>query len=212
MEPYYNGKCIYPFIKEIQFRFLKVTKSFNPESSFSDVDLTLASIRNDKGNHLFVCFDHLFSFDPDILSCPEKRFPSMSSSIARLVSVLKHCRSENLEDRLAELRRAANLSEVTERIVVLNLIKHLLVPLFGPLYLEKGYRSLVEQVGVLGPEVTIMDLGVGGVNTWHGSTEVRVKGCPAIATLEGLGDGDEENSDRETDDLPELSVSCKGKI
>lgn len=116
----------------------------------------------------------------------------MFVSIARLVSVLKHCRSENLEDRLMELKRAANLSEVTEKIIVLNLIKHLLMPLFGPVYLEKGYGSLVEQVGMLGPDVTITDLGVGGVNTWHGSTEVRVKGCPAIATLEGLGDGYEE--------------------
>ena len=44
------------------------------------------------------------------------------------------------------------------------------------------------------------DLGVGNVHTWHGSTEVR-KGCPAIVTLESLGDGYEENSDGETDDV-----------
>ena len=82
-----------------------------PESSFSDVDLTLASIRNDKGNHLFVRLDHLFNFDPDILSFPEKRPPSMSQSIARLVSELKRCQSKDLEDRLIELRRAASNSQ-----------------------------------------------------------------------------------------------------
>ena len=129
-----------------------MSKSFNLESSFSDVDLTLASIGNDKGNHLFVRLNRLFKFDPDILSFPEKRPPSMFLSIARLVSVLKHCRGENLEDRLMELKRAAKLSEVTEKIIVVNLVKHLLVPLFGPVDLEKGYGGLVEQVGMLGPE------------------------------------------------------------
>ena len=83
-----HGKCIYP---DIQFRILKVSKSFNPESSFSKVDLTLASIRNDKSHHIYVRLDQLFKFDPDILSFPEKRPLSMSLSIARLVSVLKHC-------------------------------------------------------------------------------------------------------------------------
>ena len=97
--------------------------------------------------------------------------------------------------------RAAKLSEVTEKIIVVNLVKHLLVPLFGPVDLEKGYRSLVKQVGMLGPDVTITDLGVGDVHTWHGSTEVRVKGCPAIVTLKGLGDSCEENCDGETDDV-----------
>ena len=53
----------------------------------------------------------------------------MFLSIARLVSVLKHCRGENLEDRLMELKRAAKLSEVTEKIIVVNLVKHLLVPI-----------------------------------------------------------------------------------
>ena len=207
----YNGKCIYPYIEDFQFRTLKVVRDFNPQSSFSDVDLTLASIRNDKGSHLYIRFDRLFKFDPDILSFPEKRYPSMLASIARLVSVLRHCRDENLEDRLMELKRAANLSEVTEKIIVVNLVKHLLVPLFGPVYLEKGYRSLIKQVGMLAPDVTVTDLGVGGVNTWHGSTEVRVKGCPAIVTLEGLGEGYEENSDGETDDV-EQSVSFEGKI
>ena len=210
----FNGKCIYPYVRDIQFRLLEVSQSFNPESSFSDVDLTLASIRNDKGNHLFVRLERLFKFDPDLLSIPEKRLPSMLPAIARLVSVLKQCRGENLEDRLMELKRAAKLSEVSEKIIVVNLIKHLLVPLFGPVDVEKGYGSLVEQVGLLGPDVTLTDLGVGGVHTWHGSTEVRVKGCPAIVTLEGLGGGYEENSDGETDDadLPEQSVSCEGTI
>ena len=114
----FNGESIYPYIRDVQFRILEVSKGFNPESSFSDVDLTLASIRNDKGSHLFVCLDRLFKFDPDILSFPEKRPPSMSPSIARLVSVLKHCRGENLEDRLMELKRAAKLSEVTEETIV----------------------------------------------------------------------------------------------
>ena len=182
----FNGKCSYPYIRDIQVRILVVTKSCNPESSFSDVDLTLSSIRNDKGNHLFVPFDRLFKFDPDILSFPEKRLPSMFVSIARLVAVLKQCRGENLEDRLMELKRAANLSAVTEKIIVVNLIKHLLVPLFGHVDLEKGYGSLVEQVGMLGADVTITDLGVGGVHTWHGSTEVRVKGCPAIVIAQGV--------------------------
>ena len=49
---------------------------------------------------------------------------------------------------------------------------------------------------------------------FEGSTEVRVKGCPAIVTLEGLGGGYEENGDGETDDadFPEQSVSFEGKI
>ena len=52
------------------------------------------------------------------------------------------------------------------------------------------------------------------MHTWHGSTEVRGKGCPAIVTLKSLGDGYEENSDGETDDVdsPEQSVSFEGKI
>ena len=73
--------------------------------------------------------------------------------------VLLELTSDDLEYRLTEPKRAAKLSEVTEKIV--NLVKHLLVPLFGPVDLEKGYRSLVEQVGMLGPDGAITDLGVG---------------------------------------------------
>ena len=108
----------------------------------------------------------------------------------------------------------SQLHKVTEKLIVVNLIKHLLVPLLGPVDVEKGYGRLVEQVGMVGPDVTLTDLGVGSVNTWHGSTEVRV-GCPAIVTRESLGDGYEENSDGETDDdvdVPEQSVSFEGNI
>ena len=207
----YNGECIYPFIREIQFRILEVSQGFNPESSFSDVDLTLTSIRNVNGDHLYVRLQRLFNFDPDILTFPEKRPPSMYRSTARLVSMLKRCRNRNLEDHLMILKAAAKLSGVTEKIIVLNLVKNLLVPLFGPVDLDTGYQSLVERVGMLGPDVTVTDLGVGAVHTWHGSTEVRVKGCPAIVTLEGLGDSCDENSDGETDDV-DIPEHFEGKI
>ena len=126
--------------------------------------------------------------------------------------MLKRCRNKNLEDHLMILKTAAKLSGVTEKIIVLNLVKNLLVPLFGPVDLETGYQSLVERVGMSGPDVTVTDLGMGAVHTWHGSTEVRVKGCPA--TVESLGNSCEENSDEETDDVdsPEQSVSFEGKI
>lgn len=41
-------------------------------------------------------------------------------------------------------------------------------------------------------------LGVGGVDTWHGTTELRVKGCTIISTDEPLLDeGEEQYSDDE---------------
>ena len=51
----YNGESIYKFLREVRFRILKVSKGFNPESSFSDVDLTLSKIRDVNGDHLYVC-------------------------------------------------------------------------------------------------------------------------------------------------------------
>ena len=41
---------------------------------------------------------------------------------------------------------------------------------------------------------------------------MRVKGCPAIVTLDDLGDSCEENSDGETDDvdIPEQPVNLEG--
>ena len=85
----------------------------------------------------------------------------MFVSIARLVAVLKQCRGENLEDRLMELKRAANLSAVTEKFIVVNLIKHLLVPLFGHVDLEKGYALVdvsVLELFIFGPPIKALHL------------------------------------------------------
>ena len=79
------------------------------------------------GNHLFVCLDRLVAFDPEILTKPEKRQPDLVERIERLLAMLKKCRSEALDTHLLELKKAAKLSTLTEKVVVVLL--HTLFPL-----------------------------------------------------------------------------------
>ena len=95
--------------------------------------------------------------------------------------MLKKCRSEDLDTHLLELKKAAKLSTINGKVVVVNLAKQVLIPLFGRVELEKSYRALLEALGTP-PFFHLENLGVGSVNTWHGPTEVRVNGCVAIST------------------------------
>ena len=92
--------------------------------------------------------------------------------------------------------------------MVVNLAKQVLIPLFGRVVLEKSYRALLEVLGNP-PFFHVDNLGVGSVNTWHGETEIRVKGCVAISTpnVDGC------DSDDELDlDPPSHAVSLEGKL
>ena len=183
-----------------------VSKSFSTQGRFSTVSLRVDRVRDEQsGTHLFVCLDRLVDFDPEILTKPEKRHPDLVECIERLIAMLKKCRSEDLDTHLLELKKAAKLSTINEKVVVVNLAKQVPIPLFGRVELEKSYRALLGNP----PFFHLENLGVGSVNTWHGQTEVRVNGCVAISTP----DADEYDSDDDLDpDPPSHDISLEGKL
>ena len=64
--------------------------------------------------------------------------------------------------------------------------------------LEAKYRNYID--GIDG--VTIAKLGIGSPTTWHGETEIRIRGCDFITTSahleENCGDSDTEDNDSST--------------
>lgn len=147
----------------------------------------------------------MVDFDPELLTKPEKRPPDIAEHVELLIGMLNKCRSEDLEGHLLELKKAAKLTTINEKAVVVNLAKQVLIPLFGKVELEKTYRALLEALGNP-PFFHLMNFGVGSVNTWHGQTEIRVNACVAITTPYF----DEYDSD--DDDPPSHDVSFEGKL
>ena len=190
MAQHYNGHCIYPYIMEFPFRALKTEKNFCPQGSLSEVQLTLGDITDNTGNALFVKLDRLINFDPDILDKPEKRPEALKQPIESLIGMLEHCRGTNLEDELLALKEKTQKNKINEKAVVYNLSRHVLIPLFGGIELEKGYGPFLTKVGKL-TSCTVKSLGIGSVNTWHGQSELRIQGCDAISTPYCLNDEDE---------------------
>ena len=202
MAQHCNGHSIYPYIMEFPFRALKTEKSFCPQGSLSEVQLALGDITDNAGNTLFVKLDRLINFDPDILNKPEKRPEALKQPIESLIGMLKNCRRTNLEDELLALQEKIKKKIKNEKAVVYNLSRHVLIPLFGGVELEKGYGPFLSKVGKLA-SCTVNSLGIGSVNTWHGKSELRIQGCDAISTPYPLNDEDEVYEDEVGEDEDE---------
>ena len=84
-----------------------------------------------------------------------------------------------------------------EKEVVVTIAKHVIEPLFTTLY-EKGYAETLTHAGM--SSVVPVDLGIGLATTWHGSTELRIRGCEVITTDTDLLDDEDWEYDDNGDD------------
>ena len=87
-----------------------------------------------------------------------------------MVSLLTSCRTLKLDNK------------TKEKEYCLEFAKTILIPLFGEVIFEMGYADYIK--GVQG--ATLEHLGLGSESTWHGVTEMRIRGCDFVTT--NLGD------------------------
>ncbi len=82
----------------------------------------------------------------------------------------------NLSKCLEDLRKKQDKDTISEKDVVVNFGGHVLGPLFGDVTFEKGYQKHLDLAG------HSFEVKYIASNTWHGSTELRVKGCNIVGT------------------------------
>ena len=75
----------------------------------------------------------------------------------------------------------------------------MLIPLFGEVVLDKRYSLLIR--GLKGAKAA--DIGTGTPETWHGTPDIRVKGCNMVATEQFLVEDQDCESEDELDEVEE---------
>lgn len=69
-----------------------------------------------------------------------------------------------------------------------------MLPLFRKVTFERGYSTLLKDLGIDGFEIA--DLGIGSTRTWHGETKIQVSSvCQFVYTNEHLDPDDDESED-----------------
>lgn len=96
----------------------------------------------------------------------------------------------------------------SEKEVVINVAKKILIPLFGKVIFEHSYSSHID--GVEGADTDY--LGFGSSDTWHGEPDLRVCGCDFVCTSEHLdGESDEDGDVEEAQYRVTPTVNVEGK-
>ena len=104
----------------------------------------------------------------------------------------------------------------SEKVTVLDVCSHILVPLCGEVLLEQRYHSSIPG-GPSMPKLQCAYIGMGTVNTWHGTPDVRVRGTEVVCgkvTRESLVV--DEDSDESADESHASSegdtTTVEGKV
>lgn len=115
----------------------------------------------------------------------------MAESIDRLIKMMN------------DARKISWMGEfTTEEEFVVSLCERILLPLFGEVTLEKRYQKKVCNLSGARAE----HIGMGAKNTWHGTPDLRVKGCDLLMTADPLVAEDEaEESDEESQHSPAIA-------
>ena len=66
-------------------------------------------------------------------------------------------------------------SKLTEKGVLLDIASTILLPLCSEVVLEKRYKAELAKMP-RPPELSCADIGLGSVDTWHGTPDLRVRG------------------------------------
>ena len=168
-------------INDLPFFFYKITNGFNPTTPFSKAYLTFEHYK-DNGQALAVRFKNLFTFDGTLLDTPDKRPEDLAASMDKLVRSMKE-------------KSPYTGTFATEGELVINLCRDVLIPLFGEVTLEKRYAKKITDNDLQG--ATAEHIGMGTKTTWHGTPDLRVKGCPLVTTTVPLVADEEMTEDME---------------
>ena len=174
--------AVWEQIKDLPFYLCHVTLPFNP---FSQVDLALEAYETPLKEIIVVRTRQLFQFDEELLLTPDKRPENVNKAFTSLLSFLERCRSTPWPPS-----HAKPYKEVEQ---FLDIATHLLYPLCSEVILENRYRT---KLGCGNTFLTTAPIGIGSVDTWHGSPDARVRECPvllshACSPTEEDGDGEE---------------------
>lgn len=180
-------------ILKTPFTFYHAEHSFNGRGVFSFPNIHTAIQEIPTFDRDMLCsttLENLIEINLEELNDQGKQPASVWNSITTLAGVLK-------EKVILDDTR-------NEKEYVVEFSKKVLIPLFGEVELELGYSQYI--VGVHGAKVEF--LGLGSDQTWHGSTEVRMRGCDFIVTMEHSDN--ESDSDSDEDDAGNVSPSSHG--
>ena len=142
---------------EIAFVPHKVTSNFSTLSSFSALDLRLAAHVEDAHRQVGIRVKDLFTVE----------------AVDAGTSVLEF---------IAHRRRKIwppfhpyNTKRMETDILV-ELCREIFVPLCREVLLESRYTTRISQI----PELQVGDLGLGSVDTWHGTPDARLRGMEVV--------------------------------
>ena len=153
----------------VHFVLHYVNSTFYPQSNFSNLKFALCTYTRDDVFQAAISPSTLFSFEPRREHHDVLRF--ISNSRSRSWPLLPDHKS-------------------SERDVMIAVASHILRPLCREVILESGYRNALQKQPV--PGLEIRHIGMGTLNTWHGSPDARVRGTEVVFR-------------RETDETNEVS-------
>ncbi len=171
-------------IEDIRFPFCKVTSPFCPSSAFSQLDFEIeAYVRDDRPSRVGLSLKELFKV--------EAVDPAFDSALKFIVNGKNHIWPPF----------TTSTTERSEKDVMVTLCK-ILTPLSSEVILEGTYKThlALERESVL---LSVGDIGIGSVHTWHGSPDARVRGVPVVCLkaaedsnfqFEVLDDGSDDES------------------
>ena len=189
----------------LEFDYVQISEYFHPRVSFSKVNLTTDEFKMKNGESYtpYETFDGIFHFDPTLFSSAESRPEELKESIEKLISIIQ-------SRKTIELESVVN----TEKEVLINIAKKVLVPLFGNVAFEKSYRA-----SLWGTQIPAEPIGFGSQKTWYGTPDLRIHGCVCVSTSgvdkdEGESDSDESDGDEldDSSDASLSSISIEGKV
>lgn len=87
----------------------------------------------------------------------------------------------------------------SEQVILIEIAKKLLIPLFGTVIFEKSYQDYVHDLE--GAEAE--HIGLGSMNTWHTSADLKIESCYLVQTFpnDAKEEVDPQNEDEESPDV-----------
>lgn len=145
---------------EIAFVLYKVTSDFSSLSSFSTLDLRLATHVDDarRGRMAFRVKD-IFKVE------------AVNSGTSAL-EFIAHSRRKIWPPFYPSTTKRK------ETNVMISLCKEIFVPLCSEVLLESRYSTILERQGI--PDLQVGDIGLGSVDTWHGTPDARIRGMAVV--------------------------------
>ena len=185
---------------DLSFHLFKVSSGFNLKSNFSSVDLDLVPYPStrDPSSGYAVLLSQLFEFNKDTLHSPDKSPDNLKEPILQVVKFLKRCRSIPWSPFSA--------TPVTkEEQIMVHIAHYILVGLCSEVTLEKRYSK---RLGAHAEEIQSTHIGIGSINTWHGTPDGRVRGCNIVFPGTDEEDASSRSSEGNTTPL-EAKLSIK---